>query len=76
MEESHVAQDRLLELLDVFRDYTETGRVANQIRDKLSAKLAYHSATLANASQQATKTLKQATIAASNKAQPIATQPA
>ncbi|KAH7556799.1 hypothetical protein BM1_06233 [Bipolaris maydis] len=65
MEESHVAQNKLLELLDVFRDYTETGRVANQITEKLSAKLAYHSATLANASQQATKTLKQATTAAS-----------
>ncbi|KAH7563628.1 hypothetical protein BM1_00675 [Bipolaris maydis] len=75
MEESHIAQNKLLELLDVFRDYTETGRVANQITEKLSAKLAYHSATLANASQQATKTLKQATIAASNKAQPIAAQP-
>ena len=61
MEESHVAQNKLLELLDVFRDYTQTGRVANQITEKLSAKLAYHSATLANASQQATKTLKQAT---------------
>ncbi|XP_014550199.1 hypothetical protein COCVIDRAFT_116136 [Bipolaris victoriae FI3] len=75
MEESHVAQNKLLELLDVFRDYTETGRVANQITEKLSAKPAYHSATLANASQQATKMLKQAKIAASNKAQPIATQP-
>ena len=74
MEESHVAQNKLLELLDVFRDYTETGRVANQITEKLSAKLAYHSATLANASQQATKTLKQATTIASNKAQPIAIQ--
>ena len=69
MEESHVAQNKLLELLDVFRDYTETGRVANQFTEKLSAKLAYHSATLANASQQATKTLKQATTAAF-KAQP------
>ncbi|EMD58184.1 hypothetical protein COCSADRAFT_165836 [Bipolaris sorokiniana ND90Pr] len=72
MEESHVAQNKLLELLDVFRDYTETGRVANQFTEKLSAKLAYHSATLANASQQAAKTLKQATTAASNKAQPAA----
>ena len=72
MEESHIAQNKLLELLDVFRDYTETGRVANPITEKLSAKLAYHSATLTNASQQATKTLKQATIAASNKAQPAA----
>ena len=65
MEESHVAQNKLLELLDVLRDYTKTGRVANQITEKLSAKLAYHSATLTNASQQATKTLKQATTAAS-----------
>ena len=64
MAESHVAQDKLLELLDVFRDYTEKGRVVNQFANKLSAKLAYHSATLANASQQATKTLKKATTAA------------
>lgn len=71
MADSHVAQNKLLELLDVFRDYTETGRVANQFTEKLSAKLAYHSATLASASQQATKTLKQATTAAS-KAQPTA----
>lgn len=60
MAESHVSQNKLLELLDVFRDYTEKGRVVNQVADKLSAKLAYHSATLANASQQATKTLKKA----------------
>ena len=61
MAESHVSQNKLLELLDVFRDYTEKGRIVNQVADKLSAKLAYHSATLANASQQATKTLKKAT---------------
>jgi hypothetical protein len=68
MAESHVSQDKLLELLDVFRDYTEKGRVANQFADKLSAKLAYHSATLATASQQATKTLKKATTAATTAA--------
>lgn len=55
MAESHISQNKLLELLDVFRDYTEKGRVINQVADKLSAKLAYHSATLQNASQQAKK---------------------
>lgn len=29
MAESHIAQDKLLELLDVFRDYTEKGRIIN-----------------------------------------------
>ncbi|KAF7567773.1 NMDAR2-C domain containing protein [Pyrenophora tritici-repentis] len=58
---SYEEQNKLLELLDVFRDYTEKGRVTNQISDKLSAKLAFHSATLANASEKAAKTLKKAT---------------
>ncbi|EDU44820.1 predicted protein [Pyrenophora tritici-repentis Pt-1C-BFP] len=61
MTNSYEEQNKLLELLDVFRDYTEKGRVTNQISDKLSAKLAFHSATLANASEKAAKTLKKAT---------------
>lgn len=61
MTNSYEEQNKLLELLDVFRDYTEKGRVTNQITDKLSAKLAFHSATLANASEKAAKTLKKAT---------------
>ncbi|KAF7573933.1 hypothetical protein PtrM4_055560 [Pyrenophora tritici-repentis] len=64
MAQTHISQNKILELLDVFRDYTETGRVTNKINDKLSAQLAYHTATLTTASQQATKTLKKAVNAA------------
>ncbi|PZD26226.1 hypothetical protein A1F97_10925 [Pyrenophora tritici-repentis] len=67
MAQSHVSQNKLLELLDVFRDFTEKGRVTNQITDKLSTQLAYHSATLTTASQQATKTIKNAVYLATQK---------
>jgi hypothetical protein len=60
MATTQTSQNKLLEILDVFRDYTEKGKVTNLITDKLSAQLAYHTATLTNASQQATRTLKRA----------------
>lgn len=60
MTTTQTTQDKLLELLDVFRDYTEKGRATNLMTEKLSAQLAYHTATLTSASQQATRTLKKA----------------
>jgi hypothetical protein len=67
MAKTSESQDKYLELLDVFRDFTETGRVKNQYTEKLSSKLAYHSASLAAASQQATKTMKNAVYLATQK---------
>jgi hypothetical protein len=67
MAKTSESQDKYLELLDVFRDFTETGRVKNQYTEKLSSKLAYHSASLAAASQQATKTIKNAVYLATQK---------
>ncbi|KAF7579544.1 hypothetical protein PtrM4_037840 [Pyrenophora tritici-repentis] len=60
MAESHLSQNKLLQLLDVFRDFTELGRVTQQMTEKFTAQLAYQTATLTSASQQATKTLKKA----------------
>ncbi|CAA9959476.1 hypothetical protein PTMSG1_02894 [Pyrenophora teres f. maculata] len=64
MAESHLSQNKLLQLLDVFRDFTESGRLTQQITEKFAAQLAYQTATLTNVSQQATKTLKKAVNAA------------
>jgi hypothetical protein len=70
MAESHLSQNKLLQLLDVFRDFTELGRVTQQMTEKFTAQLAYQTATLTSASQQATKTLKKAVNAATGPQNP------
>ncbi|KAF7569245.1 hypothetical protein PtrM4_116600 [Pyrenophora tritici-repentis] len=50
MAESYLSQNKLLQLLDVFRDFTELGRVTQQMTEKFTAQLAYQTATLTSAS--------------------------